>query len=70
MSSRTMALSVLTNACIPPHQPFDSLTEQQLLAVTAETSAMYEKKHGKPIPKGSRELIRKRYALLQKRAHP
>jgi hypothetical protein len=63
------AKAVLTAASIAPGQSFDSLSPQQVAAVRAETATAHEQKHGKPMPPNSWALIRKRYDLLQRRAH-
>jgi hypothetical protein len=62
------ARDVLCAANITAGQDFDSLDTHQRAAISREASAVYQTKHGKPMPDDSARYIRKRYDLLQHRA--
>lgn len=59
------AKATLSAAGIAPGQDFESLTSDQLAAITAEAEKVYAAKYGKLMPS---EFVRKRYGLLQQRA--
>lgn len=68
MEQIRQAKALLSAAGITAGQDFNSLTEAQAVAVRAEATVAYERKHGQPMPADSASYIRKRYDLLQRRA--
>jgi hypothetical protein len=62
------ARAALSAVSITAGQDFDSLTPDQLAAVTAEAEKVYRAKTGKPLSAASKSFVRKRYELLQQRA--
>jgi hypothetical protein len=56
------AKALLSATGIKAGQDFNTLTPDQLTAVSAEAAKMYQAKYGKPMPT---DFPRKRYELLQ-----